>query len=168
MATGQVLLISSGIFVYLSWYAYRQVGSGIRYDLFYGSVDALSNEARAELFHRVLVHLREHKLVIVQLSADLLPEMGLASPEGFSDVGSIGSVVADEIGVKFTGDCSREPPDHENWEKDSQTDEVVADGGVLPSINEPCISYFLPKIHLFKNQAGKMVTKGMAAVFMVS
>lgn len=147
---------------------YRQVGCGIRYDLFYGSVDALINEPGAELFHCVLVHLRKHKLVIVELPADLLPEMRLPSPEGFSDVGSIGSVVADEIGVEFTGDCSREPPDHENGEEDRQTDEVVADGGVLTSIDEPCINYCLPKIHLFKNQAGKIVTKGMAAVFMVS
>jgi hypothetical protein len=29
MATGQVLLISSGIFVYLSWYAYRKLVVGL-------------------------------------------------------------------------------------------------------------------------------------------
>ncbi len=82
------------------------------------------NEASAELSVLILVHFGEIEAVIEELLADLIPETRFSRSQNFSDVGSVSSVVADQISVKFSRYGSGETPIKEQRVEDSHSHKV--------------------------------------------
>ena len=74
----------------------------------------MADEAVAELNASVLVHFGEIEVVLVELSTELGPQSWLAGSEQLANVGSVSSVVGNDIGVEFAGNRAGEPPVHED------------------------------------------------------
>lgn len=67
------------------------------------SVDPVSDEATSELCVLVLKHLWEIEVVFEKLFADVAPEPRFPGSQYFADVGTIRSVVTDDVSVEFSG-----------------------------------------------------------------
>ena len=103
---------------------------------FYGSVNTLIYKARSEFLHSVFVHLREHELVFVELSAYLLPKVGFTSSQGFPDICAVCPSITNEISVEFTRNCSGESPEHKDGVENGHAKKVVSNGAIFASIYE--------------------------------
>ena len=91
----------------------------------YGSVgDEVAGEGGAFEF----VHFWEVEVEFVKLSRDFAPEAGLVGLETFSDIGSVGSRIGDDVGVEFSRERTSVAPVKEDGVEDAHTKEVQSAG----------------------------------------
>lgn len=87
----------------------------------YGSVgDEVAGEGGAFEF----VHFWEVEVKFVELGRDFAPETGLVGLETFPDIGSVGSRIGNDVGIKFSRERTSVAPVKEDGVKDAHTEKV--------------------------------------------
>ena len=82
------------------------------------------DKSSPELQKTVLVHFWELEVVLVELVTDLVPESRFSRPQNLSNIGSVCSIVAYQVGIQFSRNWPCKSPIQEQGIEDSHSPEI--------------------------------------------